>query len=88
MVAAETRLVFIMHLYECDVIIKSLYLGRIVILTLHPPTYEIFTMLSRIVLLSAGRTMYSGKRRNMIPYFSMVDYPCPSFKNPSDYYCK
>ncbi|KAF2879508.1 hypothetical protein ILUMI_26662 [Ignelater luminosus] len=61
-------------------------LGRIVILTLHPPTYEIFTMLSRIVLISAGRTMYSGKRRNMIPYFSMVDYPCPSFKNPSDYY--
>uniref|UniRef100_A0A1Y1MDB6 ABC transporter domain-containing protein n=1 Tax=Photinus pyralis TaxID=7054 RepID=A0A1Y1MDB6_PHOPY len=61
-------------------------LGRIVILTLHPPTYEIFTMLSRIVLISAGRTMYSGKRKNMIPYFSMVDYPCPSFKNPSDYY--
>ncbi|KAF5298110.1 hypothetical protein FQA39_LY02534 [Lamprigera yunnana] len=61
-------------------------LGRIVILTLHPPTYEIFTMLSKVVLISAGRTMYSGKRKNMIPYFSMVDYPCPSFKNPSDYY--
>ncbi|KAK4875929.1 hypothetical protein RN001_012351 [Aquatica leii] len=61
-------------------------LGRIVILTLHPPTYEIFTMLSRIVLISAGRTMYSGRRKSMIHYFSMVDYPCPSFKNPSDYY--
>ncbi|KAF5281613.1 hypothetical protein FQR65_LT02933 [Abscondita terminalis] len=61
-------------------------LGRIVVLTLHPPTYEIFTMLSRIVLISAGRTMYSGRRKNMIHYFSMVDYPCPSFKNPSDYY--
>ncbi|KAK9871754.1 hypothetical protein WA026_014209 [Henosepilachna vigintioctopunctata] len=61
-------------------------LGRIVILTLHPPTYEIFTMLSRIVLISAGRTMFSGKRRDMLPYFALVDYPCPSFKNPSDYY--
>lgn len=61
-------------------------LGRIVILTLHPPTYEIFTMLSRILLMSAGRTMYSGKRHNMLPYFALVDYPCPSFKNPSDYY--
>ncbi|KAJ8967314.1 hypothetical protein NQ317_013783 [Molorchus minor] len=36
-------------------------LGRIVILTMHPPTYEIFTMLSRILLISAGRTMFSGK---------------------------
>lgn len=61
-------------------------LGRIVILTLHPPTYEIFTMLSRILLISAGRTMFSGKRHNMLPYFALVDYPCPSFKNPSDYY--
>ncbi|KAJ8866703.1 hypothetical protein PR048_032564 [Dryococelus australis] len=60
--------------------------GRIVILTLHPPTYEIFTMLSRVVLLSAGRIMFSGKRRDMLPYFAMVDYPCPAYKNPSDYY--
>lgn len=61
-------------------------LGRIVILTLHPPTYEIFTMLSKILLISAGRTMFSGKRRDMLPYFALVDYPCPAFKNPSDYY--
>ncbi|XP_045475615.1 ATP-binding cassette sub-family G member 8 [Harmonia axyridis] len=61
-------------------------LGKIVILTLHPPTYEIFTMLSRILLLSAGRIMFSGRRRDMLPYFASVDYPCPSFKNPSDYY--
>lgn len=62
--------------------------GRIVILTLHPPTYEIFTMLSRVVLLSAGRLMFSGRRRDMLPYFAMVEYPCPAYKNPSDYYCK
>ncbi|ERL87152.1 hypothetical protein D910_04552 [Dendroctonus ponderosae] len=61
-------------------------LGRIVILTLHPPTYEIFMMLSRILLLSAGRVMFSGRRRDMLPYFALVDYPCPNFKNPSDYY--
>ena len=60
--------------------------GRIVILTLHPPTYEIFTMLSRILLISAGRTMFSGRRRDMLQYFTLVDYPCPPFKNPSDYY--
>lgn len=60
--------------------------GRIVILTLHPPTYEIFTMLSRILLISAGRAMYSGSRRDMLPYFAKVNFHCPAFKNPSDYY--
>ncbi|GLH08224.1 Uncharacterized protein GBIM_13508 [Gryllus bimaculatus] len=60
--------------------------GRIVILTLHPPTYEIFTMLSRVALISAGRLMFSGRRRDMLPYFALVEYPCPAYKNPSDYY--
>lgn len=62
--------------------------GKMVILTLQPPTYEIFTMISRVLLVSGGRTMYSGKRRDMLPYFAAADYPCPAFKNPSDYYCK
>lgn len=60
--------------------------GRIVMLTLQPPTYEVFTMLSRVVLLSTQRVIFSGKRREMLPYFSYIDYPCPAYKNPSDYY--
>ncbi|PSN37420.1 hypothetical protein C0J52_21078, partial [Blattella germanica] len=40
--------------------------GRIVILTLHPPTYEIFTMLSRVALVSAGRLMFSGRRLDLV----------------------
>ena len=60
--------------------------GRIVALTLQPPTYEILTMISKVVLLSMGRLMYHGKRREMLPYFAFIDYPCPAYKNPSDYY--
>lgn len=59
---------------------------RLVLLTLHPPTYEILTMLSRVTLTSGGRTMYSGSRRDMLPYFALAEFPCPPFKNPSDYY--
>lgn len=59
---------------------------RVVILTLHPPTYEILTMVSRVTLTSGGRIMYSGLRRDMLPYFALAEFPCPSFKNPSDYY--
>lgn len=60
--------------------------GRIIILTIHPPTYEIFTMLSRVALISSGRLMYSGRRREMLPYFAFIEFPCPAYKNPSDYY--
>ncbi|KAB7497362.1 ATP-binding cassette sub-family G member 2 [Armadillidium nasatum] len=62
--------------------------GRIVILTIQPPTYEIFTMISRVALISTGRLMYFGKRREMLPYFAYIEYPCPAYKNPSDYYSK
>merc|ERR1719191_2471319 len=60
--------------------------GRIVILTMHPPTYEIFTMISKVVLISSGKLMYYGKRREMLPYFAFIEYPCPAYKNPADYY--
>ncbi|XP_037091076.1 ATP-binding cassette sub-family G member 8-like [Pollicipes pollicipes] len=60
--------------------------GRIVLLTLQPPTYEIFTMLTKVMLISGRRVIYSGKRREMLPYFAFIDYPCPAYKNPSDYY--
>ncbi|CAG0900354.1 unnamed protein product [Darwinula stevensoni] len=60
--------------------------GRIVVTTLNPPTYEIFTMVSRVALLSTGRLMYCGKRREMLPYFAFIEYPCPAYKNPADYY--
>ncbi|XP_012286012.1 ATP-binding cassette sub-family G member 5 [Orussus abietinus] len=59
---------------------------RLVVLTLHPPTYEILTMVSRVALTSGGRIMYSGPRRDMLPYFAIAEFPCPPFKNPSDYY--
>ncbi|XP_029044314.1 ATP-binding cassette sub-family G member 5 [Osmia bicornis bicornis] len=59
---------------------------RLVVLTLHPPTYEILTMVSKVALTSGGRIMYSGPRRDMLPYFALAEFPCPPFKNPSDYY--
>nr|CAD7435184.1 unnamed protein product [Timema monikensis] len=43
-------------------------------------------MLSRVALVSAGRLMFTGRRRDMLPYFALVQYPCPAYKNPSDYY--
>lgn len=64
----------------------ALISGRCVIMTISPSTYEIFTMLSRIALISSGRVIYFGKRSELLSYFSEIDFPCPTYKNPSDYY--
>ncbi|KAL0277041.1 UNVERIFIED_CONTAM: hypothetical protein PYX00_004462 [Menopon gallinae] len=60
--------------------------GRAIILTLQPPTYEILTMISRVLVISNGHVMYSGLTSLLLPYFTSVEYPCPPYKNPSDYY--
>ena len=40
------------------------------------------------MLISNGKLMYFGKRREMLSYFAFIEYPCPAYKNPSDYYRK
>lgn len=60
--------------------------GRIVIMTLQPPTFEILSMCSGVLLLSGGRTIFSGSRSDLPRHMSSLGYPCPPFKNPADYY--
>ena len=50
--------------------------------------YEVLTMISKILLISMRKLMYFGKRREMLPYFAFIEYPCPAYKNPADYYRK
>lgn len=61
--------------------------GRIVIMTLQPPTFEILSMCSGVLLLSGGRTVFSGSRSDLPRHMGSLGYPCPPFKNPADYYC-
>ncbi|KAK9500573.1 hypothetical protein O3M35_001813 [Rhynocoris fuscipes] len=60
--------------------------GRIVVMCLQPPTYEILTMVSRLLMLSGGDTMYHGPSMSLQHYFTPAHYPCPAYKNPADYY--
>lgn len=61
--------------------------GHIIIMTLQPPTFEILSMCSGVLLLSGGRTIFSGSRSDLPRHMGSLGYPCPPFKNPADYYC-
>lgn len=37
-------------------------------------------------ILASGRLVYYGRTQQMLTYFEELDYPCPLFKNPCDYY--
>ncbi|KAK6047055.1 ABC-2 type transporter, partial [Cooperia oncophora] len=37
-------------------------------------------------LLTSGQIVYCGPPTQMVHYFTSIDFPCPKFKNPCDFY--
>ncbi len=60
--------------------------GRLVISVIHQPRSSIFEMFDRLLLLSEGRTMYSGVAADAVHYFAQMGHPCAAFFNPSDFF--
>lgn len=60
--------------------------GKMVILSIHQPRYDIFGLLDKVALLSAGSMVYYGGAHQMVDYFTLAGYPCPRFANPLDHY--
>uniref|UniRef100_A0A1I7WW88 ABC transporter domain-containing protein n=1 Tax=Heterorhabditis bacteriophora TaxID=37862 RepID=A0A1I7WW88_HETBA len=64
----------------------AIKLNRIVILAIAPSTLDILQMFSKVSILASGRLIYFGNPVNMVRYFESVNFPCPMFRNPCDYY--
>jgi len=60
--------------------------GRRVILTIHQPSSFIWQEIDNVVLLSAGKLMYQGKRGLMEEFFEANNAPTPPNYNPADHY--
>ncbi|XP_033957187.1 ATP-binding cassette sub-family G member 8 [Pseudochaenichthys georgianus] len=60
--------------------------NRLVLLSVHQPRSDIFQLFDLVVLLSSGSAVYCGAAREMVPYFTALEYPCPRYCNPSDFY--
>jgi len=73
-------------------VVRSLHklaeLGRTVVCTIHQPSSEIYALFDRLILLSSGKTAFSGPAKKAVEYFSTIGYQCPPYSNPSDYYMK
>lgn len=59
--------------------------NRTVIMSIHQPRSDAYPLFDRLCLLSHGRVVYSGLRRDVLPWFSNLGYACPTHTNPLDF---
>ncbi|KAG7462647.1 hypothetical protein MATL_G00186980 [Megalops atlanticus] len=59
---------------------------RIVIVTIHQPRSELFTVFNRIAIMSRGELVFCGQSGEMVDFFSAQGYECPDYCNPFDIY--
>jgi hypothetical protein len=61
--------------------------GRTLVCTIHQPSYKVFQLFDRLVLLSLGATVYAGPISRVEPYFAALGYETPHGDNPGECVC-
>ncbi|KAJ3146553.1 ATP-binding cassette sub- G member 2 [Geranomyces michiganensis] len=59
---------------------------RIVVMTIHQPSFEVISMCDKVILLSAGSTCFQGPVDDALAHFARLGYTCPPRKNPADFF--
>eukprot|EP00753_Platysulcus_tardus_P001396 PLAT11325.2.p1 GENE.PLAT11325.2~~PLAT11325.2.p1 ORF type:complete len:695 (-),score=412.60 PLAT11325.2:85-2169(-) len=62
--------------------------GKTVICSIHQPSSEIYSMFDRLLLIADGHITYLGAARLAVGHFRRLDYGCPLYTNPADYFLK
>ncbi|KAI8839227.1 P-loop containing nucleoside triphosphate hydrolase protein [Chytridium lagenaria] len=61
--------------------------GRIVISTIHQPSFELLSLFDTVILLSGGSTVYMGSPRDAVDYFAGIGHHLRSpNQNPADFF--
>ncbi|GAB2295552.1 hypothetical protein Dimus_029715 [Dionaea muscipula] len=60
--------------------------GRIIALSIHQPSSEVFYQFDDLMLLSGGEAIFFGETNSALQFFAEAGFPCPTRKNPCDHY--
>lgn len=60
--------------------------GRLIVMTLHQPSSEIWEMIEHVVLMAEGHIVYNGPTKEAVPYFASLGFVLPSNTNPADFF--
>ncbi|CAB3402936.1 unnamed protein product [Caenorhabditis bovis] len=59
--------------------------GMTVIITIHQPSSQIYSLFHNVCLMACGRIIYLGPGDQAVSLFENCGYPCPPFYNPADH---
>ena len=65
--------------------LDGLQAGRTVITTIHQPSSRMFHMFDKLLLISEGYPVYSGKARECMEYFSSLRFIPEIAMNPAEF---
>lgn len=60
--------------------------GKLIVLSIHQPRSDIAKLLDKTALISQGQVVYFGPSGGLVPYFTHLGFPCPTYANPLDTY--
>lgn len=60
--------------------------SRIVVVSIHQPTSDIFHLFTNIILMNAGRVIYHGSVEEVRAVFESMNKVCPPRYNPAEFY--
>lgn len=56
------------------------------LMTIHQPSWQIFSKFDSVILLTRGGVFYSGPPEEAVPYFEGLGIPVPEGTNPADHF--
>jgi ABC-type multidrug transport system ATPase subunit len=59
--------------------------GRTVIVTIHQPRSEIWSLFDNVILLTRGSPAYAGSAKDCLDYFAKLGHEMPPFTNPAEH---
>lgn len=60
--------------------------GKTIILTIHQPSSEVFSMFDKLLLMANGRVAFLGRTSEANDFFTSLQRPCPTNYNPADFF--
>lgn len=60
--------------------------SRIVVISIHQPTSDIFHLFTNIILMNAGRIIFHGTVEEAERLFTSINLSCPPCYNPAEFY--
>lgn len=68
-------------------VLKRLALkDKAIILTIHQPSSELFSLFDKLLLMAEGRVAFLGTPQEATDFFTQMNAPCPNNYNPADFY--